>query len=453
MRLIHAALETEYHCSLFLLFTVMKKNSTFFAVFCAVLLLASPRPPRAQQPFTTIAINSVSGTTFCAGDPLSVTFTVTGTWGHTNAFTLQLSNDSGTFDNGFTKLGSVIDTAQGTFTINTSIPPATPYSSHYRFRVIGAYPYTVSEDSSDILVGEMPSNVVSMTDPGAIAVNDSLGFGFASVNADDTLYVDFGSGANQVDSVSFFSSFYGDPFIEIYSTGGWKTITLRCVGPGGCSVSDTFHIYVYDCTNPVVPHDAVIVSTNTVFTSNNESYKTFWVNPGVSLTIGDNIDDTIFAEAGASIFGQNGGQTRDIEYLKTGATSDPDFEGMVVYAPGASVTAGGGTLECSGLAFDYTVAPPNSIMHINDGAGVATTNTIPAQIEIFPNPTNGIVMLQNIPMGSNVMVMNVLGETVQTENARGNTNLTLDLSNSTAGTYYIRIASGNSVTTKSIVKE
>src|SRR5438046_7864177 len=132
-----------------LYFGLMKTITIRFALLCAFALVLLPRLSAAQS----ITINSVSGTKFCAGDPVSVTFTVTGTWGHLNAFTLQLSNVSGTFDNGFTRLGSIIDTVPGTFTFNTSIPPSTLFSSHYRFLLIGAKPYTGSaEHGSDLLI-------------------------------------------------------------------------------------------------------------------------------------------------------------------------------------------------------------------------------------------------------------------------------------------------------------
>ncbi len=192
----------------FLLFTVMKKISTLFAVFCALVLLAAPSAPRAQ----TITFDSISGTSFCAGDPFSVTFTATGTWQHNNAFTIQFSNDSGTFDNGFQNLGSIKDTAPGTFTIVSTIPLGlyvqqsvaryidseanvgwkdsvivtydttriphdtiydttqipqmvwtldttydTTFPTHSRVRVMAANPYTVSADNgTDLVIGQAP---------------------------------------------------------------------------------------------------------------------------------------------------------------------------------------------------------------------------------------------------------------------------------------------------------
>jgi hypothetical protein len=495
----------------FLLFTVMKKYSTFFAVVCAVWLLVAPSAPHAQRPFTSITINSVSGTTFCGGDPVSVTFTVAGAWVSNNAFTLQLSNDSGTFDQGFQNLGSIQDTAPGTLTIITSMPTNissgtmrisrnitthdtaiyidttidsivvedttfdTTEATHYRFRVIGAiegYPYFIAsaDNGTDIWIGLAPYSwdapaLDEQTEGGmAWAVNETgvisiqpktINGGVNYTGVYDSIYIDNGAGANPETLKMYNYNQFNqgiDYFDTItYSTPGPKNIILTSIAPGGCSISDTFPFIVYDCTSPTIPHDAIIISQNG---SNGQNALTYWVNPGVSFGGGKN--DTIFAEAGASIGGSN--IAGDVIYLKPGASSTISYGGVVIYAPGASVdtydpTKSSFTLECDSVSFDYTIAPPNAVMGINVNEGVVATNNTPTQIEISPNPTNGIVTLQNIPLGSNVMVMNVLGETVQTETTQGNTNLSLDLSNCAAGTYYIRIASGNSVTTKAIVKE
>src|SRR5437763_2401741 len=97
----------------------------------------------------TVTINSVSGTSFCDGDSVSVTFTVTGFWGHRNAFTLQLSDPNGSFSNNFKNLGSIVDTLPGAFTIKTI--NSGNGGLHYRFRILAAIPYTISSDNgSDI---------------------------------------------------------------------------------------------------------------------------------------------------------------------------------------------------------------------------------------------------------------------------------------------------------------
>src|ERR1035437_7806754 len=109
-------------------YLAMKRILTILSLFSAIALLAMPGATRAQ----TITLNSVSATRFCAGDPIAVSFTVSGGWGKNNAFTFQLSDASGSFDVTFTYLGSVIDTAAGTFTIVSTIPLRAAYSDQYR---------------------------------------------------------------------------------------------------------------------------------------------------------------------------------------------------------------------------------------------------------------------------------------------------------------------------------
>lgn len=395
----------------------------------------------------SVTIGTIPASQFCAGDPLSVTLTVTGTWEHNNAFTLQLSNVNGTFDNGFTRLGSVNDTVPGSFTINTTIPATTPFSSHYRFRVIGAKPYTESADNgSDILIGEQATRVTWK--PGvlnsAVAVGVPIEFRMFDFSiSNDTEHVDYGAGATQSGRT------------VTYNSSGLKKIFITSVAPGGCSVMDSFQVYVFGCDNPVIPHDAIILSSNTDFTGdNNHSNKTYWLNPGVSLTLGGNVSDTIFAEAGSSVSGQNGGQTDDIVYLKKGASSDPDFYGVVVYQPGSNVTNTNSqsirTVECADLTFDYSVAPTNSIMHINEA--VTPARPLPA-ITLSPNPTNGIVTVKGVPLSAQVQVMNVLGVTVKEMARTTESNFNLDLSTLVPGTYYIRFSSANSVVTKKVVRQ
>jgi len=526
----------------------MKKITLFLTVFCAVWVLSEPSATRAQRP---IQINSVSGTQFCAGDPISVTFTAYNTWEPTNVFILQLSNDSGTFDQGFQNIGTIQDTAPGTFTIVSTIPigsnkyhelsirklnglkdstyysdtveevimqggggtwdtiymkesirhtigvPASWYDTvslpaHYRVRILGTNHYTESLDNGTDLVINPAADLFYFTSKLEI-VTDSILVSATAVginklfqvtsntNTDaftyDSLYWTFGDGASP-STAQTYSNYVDGNVIVTYSTSGLKTVTVTSVAPGGCSISDTTYVRVFDCSTPVIPSNAIVIShdttldawddslgysyrnpydTSQIYHLNPASFhpRTFWINPGVTVTTnpgwyanqGHNDFDTIFAESGANINCDEGA----LIYLKPGATvTNPS--GLVIYSNGASIlgSVNGPMLECDSLTFDYTAAPPNSIMHVNEAVATA----VPSEpITISPNPTNGIVMLQNIPLGANVSVMNVLGQTVQTENAKGNSNLSFDLSNFTTGTYYIRIASGNSVTTKSIVKE
>src|SRR5437868_4652903 len=112
-------------------------SPAFLRRIASALFLLFPAIAGAQS----VTMGSIPGTSFCSGDPIAVNFTATGFFGHRNAFTLQLSDPSGSFDNGFQNIGSLIDTLPGTFTITTIIPVTIVSSTHYRFRILAAIPY------------------------------------------------------------------------------------------------------------------------------------------------------------------------------------------------------------------------------------------------------------------------------------------------------------------------
>jgi len=422
----------------------------------------------------SVTIGAISGSQFCAGDPISVTFTATGMWQHNNAFTFQLSNDSGTFDQGLQDLGSIKDTIPGTFSIVATMPLTVDYGTQYRVRVIGASPYMESADNgSDLAIGEHPVNfdftqitAYEVGIPAAIFISPNP-TPSASKLASDTIYWNFGSGASPSGGVQTGYSGANNndgSLTTTYSTAGLKTVVVRSVAPGDCTASDTFYTYLYDCTNPVIPHNVIVDSSNNLNIDDSEmqiiqrdtqggidcNRKSFWVQPGDTLSGGGY--DTIYAEAGSIIHSGLG----NIVYLNKGAMYSGNEDAMVIYSEDASASGISPSFQCPDLAFDYTVAPPNSIMHINDGsAGVAIANTALEQITLSPNPTNGIVAVQGVPLSAQVQVqvMNVLGVAVQELARKAESNFTLDLSKLVPGTYYIRFSLANSVVTKKVVRE
>jgi hypothetical protein len=431
----------------------MKKSKAIPAFFTMIVMLLMSSVISAQ----TITVDSVSGTTFCSGDPVSVTFTTAGFWDHNNAFTLQLSNASGGFQDGFNNLGSLKDTLPGTFTIIASIPSSTSYSNQYSLRVIGAIPYTASSNVvSAITIGQSPVSGQFLTSFGAnMGTPPVILLEFPpdwTSSTSDTVSWNFGSdGTPPTESGVGLTT----PDVK-YMTGGSKTITATMSAPGDCSlpITDTMVLWVYDCSSLSIPHDAHVIDTNTVWAGDGA---TLWVDPGVSLALTGS-EDTVFAEPGSTV-----GCSGDLDhiYVKEGVVyrnTQGEYD-ILVYSNGASISDPQDyqdmmdlEVPCDSVVFDYSVAPPNSIMHINESASVASPASV-GSIEISPNPTNGIILLQGIPVNANITAMNVLGQTVQELKASGNSNVTLDLSTVAPGTYYIRMASGNNVTTKMIVKE
>ena len=74
-------------------------------------------------------------------------------------------------------------------------------------------------------------------------------------------------------------------------------------------------------------------------------------------------------------------------------------------------------------------------------------------IEIFPNPTDGILNIQvEVSLEQfDLRVMNPVGQTIRTENIRGRSFTSMDLSSLPAGTYFIELSSNGARTFKRFV--
>ena len=237
-----------------------------------VFLICSAALTAGRIDAQSVSMHPISATSFCAGDPIAVSFTVTGFFGHKNVFTLQLSDPTGSFSNGFQNLASLSDTLPGTFTINTKIGGL---GTHYRLRIMAAVPYMTSADNgSDISIGSAywPNMSLGAYGPGTIGTpikffvaDDMLD---PRTSIDYTVFWDFGQGATPQTATANVRAPESTVFSSAtYSTPGHKTATLRYVGAGGCSsgVTDTIGVDIYDCSVPVIPHDAIVINADTIF--------------------------------------------------------------------------------------------------------------------------------------------------------------------------------------------
>ncbi len=99
---------------------------------------------------------------------------------------------------------------------------------------------------------------------------------------------------------------------------------------------------------------------------------------------------------------------------------------------------------------DITSFPADSVsVTVNYIVTINIDEPLDAQLEIYPNPSTGIVNINNVA-GSTVLVYNVLGEVVSSiENA--NQFNAIDLSTYTNGTYVVKVLTNNNIITKKIV--
>jgi Mg-chelatase subunit ChlD len=96
----------------------------------------------------SITTSVIAGTSFNAGDPVTVPFTVTGTFWPGNIFTAQLSDASGSFNNP-TSIGSLTGTSSGS--ISCTIPASASTGFQYRIRVISSAPICAGLQSNTTL--------------------------------------------------------------------------------------------------------------------------------------------------------------------------------------------------------------------------------------------------------------------------------------------------------------
>ena len=408
----------------------MKTRHTPLSVLIISVLLA-PMMLKAQS----VTIGTIPASQFCAGDSISVTFNATGSFGHKNAFTLQLSDATGSFQTNFRNIGSAKDSLSGSHVLTALIPDDVPASAHYRFRIISAVPFTLSVDNgSDITVNGKPDLSGLTTNPALPFTSDNV---ILSVSGPGTTFSwDFGPDAIPPTAIG--------PSTQtvVFTTGGTKTIKVVENSATGCTNSAVYNVRVFSCM-PAIPKSAVVIDKDGRFGGGGA---TIWVNPGVTVDIGGG-DEVVFAEPGSTITNGGGGS---IFYLKSGASFlGGGGDNILIYADGASVSDLNNAHKCPTLDFDYTNAPPNAAHPLSVQEDLQS-----AQILFSPNPTVGSVNIRGVASSLfNVAVLNVLGQTVLEQKNLRSSDFALDLSKLVSGTYYVRFSSANSVVTKMLVKE
>ena len=103
---------------------------------------------------SAISTSSISGSPFCAGSSVSVSYTKAGNFSPGNVFTAQLSNASGSFASPV-NIGTLTSTTAGT--IAATIPTGTLAGTGYRIRVVSSNPaVTGSDNGANSTVNALP---------------------------------------------------------------------------------------------------------------------------------------------------------------------------------------------------------------------------------------------------------------------------------------------------------
>ncbi len=102
-------------------------------------------------PTASITTTGPTSGTYCAGSPIFVDFTTTGTFAANNVFTAQLSNASGSFASPIT-IGTVNGPGTGSGQIGGPIPAGTPTGTGYLVRIISSNPGLTGTTSGPLTI-------------------------------------------------------------------------------------------------------------------------------------------------------------------------------------------------------------------------------------------------------------------------------------------------------------
>jgi len=106
-------------------------------------------------PVISVTTGTIFGSPFCAGNSISVPYTISGAYTSGNNFKAQLSNASGSFASPV-NIGTLNSTAAGT--ISATIPAGTLAGTGYRIRVISSSPAVIGTDNGiNLVVNVLPA--------------------------------------------------------------------------------------------------------------------------------------------------------------------------------------------------------------------------------------------------------------------------------------------------------
>jgi PKD repeat protein len=151
---------------------------------------------------SSIVTGNLSSVTFCGGGNLSVPFSSSCPFNFGNVFTVQISDNAGSFNNPV-NIGSL--TGFQPTTISARIPDTLATGNSYRVRVVSSDPYAIGTTTSQtITIGPKPIADFSINDTGQCVLNNS--FVFTNNSYITSGYVahniwNFGDNANNYDII------------------------------------------------------------------------------------------------------------------------------------------------------------------------------------------------------------------------------------------------------------
>lgn len=193
----------------------------------------------------TITLGTISPTTYCQGDNITVPFTTSGTFNAGNTFTAQLSDETGSF-------AVPITTQSGNSPITLSVPISAIASSNYKIRVVSSNPAVISDLSPNITINPLPSVTLTSNDAdNSICAGTNVTFTATAGYANYNFRVNAVSVQNGASNTFSTNTLANGDVIDVIVTSG-----------AGCSnLSNSITMAVVSGSSPTVQASALVFSS------------------------------------------------------------------------------------------------------------------------------------------------------------------------------------------------
>ncbi len=406
---------------------------------------------------------TVATPSLCAGNTLTIPYSINGTCNTGNIFTAQLSDASGSFTSPIS-IGTISATSSGTIT--ATVPSTVAYGTNYRVRVVSSNPIQKGErNNSNILINNAPS-VLSSPSSKTVCINANTSFTSAVSSNSTTVQWYFNSspvGTATLSSLALTS-------VQASNSGNYYlTVTNGC----GSANSNTVTLTVNNPSVTVSGLLSVCAGQSTTLTASgaiNYSWNTGSNSSSITATPSSNTNYTV---TGVDAQGCIDTETLTVvlNALPTVSVSTSNAiictgETSTLTATGANTYSWNTTSSGSAIVVNPTT---NTVYTVSgtDANGCSNSSTITqsvslctgitqlvneSSVSVFPNPFTDVITIKNTFKNSTIVIVDVLGKVVF-EKQIVSSETSIDLSELKTGFYQLMVNGESNSYTQKIIKQ
>lgn len=406
---------------------------------------------------------TVATPSLCAGNTLTVPYSINGTCNVGNIFTAQLSDATGSFASPVS-IGTISATSSGTIT--ATVPSTVAYGTNYRVRVVSSNPVQKGErNNSNILINNAPS-VLSSPSSKTVCINANTSFTSAVSSNSTTVQWYFNSSPVSTATMATISL----PAVQLLNAGNYYlTVTNGC----GSANSNTVTLTVNNPSVTVSGLLSVCAGQSTTLTAAGAANYSW--NTGVNSS---SITSSPSANTNYTVTGVDAQGCIDTETLTVVLNALPTVslstsnaiictgETSTLTATGANTYSWNTTSSGSAIVVNPTT---NTVYTVTgtDANGCSNLSTITqsvslctgitqlvneSSVSVFPNPFTDVITIKNTFDNSSIVIVDVLGKVVF-EKQIVSSETSIDLSELKTGFYQLIVKGEDNSYTQKIIKQ